>query len=68
MPQATKRHGTKKKSAQNVRYINERQHNKSHIRRLIKHLRGNNANDRAAKGALIHHSVQAGITPHQLSK
>jgi hypothetical protein len=34
----TRKHDRNRKSAQNLRYINERRHEKSHTRRVRKHL------------------------------
>jgi len=35
---ASKKHGRNKKRGQNARYINEQRHDKSHARRIKKHL------------------------------
>jgi len=44
--------GRSKKSSQNLRYINERRHNKSHLRRITKHLSNpKHKNDKVAEKA-----------------
>jgi len=58
--QKNKKQGRCKKSSQNLRYINEGRHNKSHVRRIEKHLR-RFANDRAAMNALRLYQIKAGI-------
>lgn len=45
--------GRNKKNPQNLRYINERRHNKSHLRRITKHLK-KHPNDKVAEKAREH--------------
>ena len=58
--QKNKKQGRCKRSAQNLRYINESRHNKSHVRRISKHLH-RFANDSEAIKALRLYQIKAGI-------
>lgn len=49
------------KSKQNLRYINERRHAKSHVKRLKKHLE-TQPDDKLAKIALAKYKIEAGVS------
>lgn len=58
--QKNKKQGRTRKSAQNLRYINEGRHNKSHVRRIEKHLK-RFPMDVGAAQALRLYQIKAGI-------
>lgn len=55
-----RKHGRNVKSGQNLAYKAERRQEKSHVRRIVKHL-ARFANDRAAGVALNRYKIAAGI-------
>lgn len=59
--QKNRKQGRTKKSGQNARYINEGRHNKSHIRRITKHLARYGDKDRTATQALQNYKIKAGV-------
>jgi hypothetical protein len=63
MPQKQKnsKQGRNKKSGQNAMYINENRHEKSHIRRIKKHLTHFGNGDKVAVEALRLYQIKAGI-------
>lgn len=58
--QKNKKQGRQKKSPQNLRYINEGRHNKSHVRRIEKHL-ARFGGDAIAAQQLRLYRIKAGI-------
>jgi hypothetical protein len=58
-----RKHGRNVKSPHNMRYKNENRHEKSHIRRIKKHLKryGANGKDKVATEALTNYEIKAGI-------
>jgi hypothetical protein len=50
-----------RKSPQNLRYINERRHQKSHVRRINKHIARYGNSDKVAVKALELYKVAAGV-------
>jgi hypothetical protein len=59
---AKKKFDRNKKSGANLRYINERRHQKSHIRRITKHLK-RFYDDKVAIEALKNYKISIGIAP-----
>jgi hypothetical protein len=58
--QKNRKQGRNKKSGHNARYINERRHEKSHVRRITKHLI-KFPGDTASALALKLYQIRAGI-------
>ena len=50
-----------RKSPQNLRYKNERRHEKSHIRRIRKHVARYGEADKTANAALTRYKLTAGV-------
>lgn len=59
--QKNRKQGRTKKSGQNARYINEGRHNKSHVRRIGKHIERYGESDKVAVNALQAYKIKAGV-------
>jgi hypothetical protein len=56
-----RKYGRNTKSPHNVMYKNENRHEKSHIRRIKKHLKRYGESDKVATEALTNYEIKAGI-------
>ena len=61
MTDKSKKHGRNTKSPHNIRYKNERRHEKSHVRRIKRHLMRYGEADKVAEKALTEYKAKAGV-------